>query len=133
MSRLTERMNALRQRGERALMVFVTAGDPDLATTEALVLAMAEAGADVIEIGVPFSDPFGEGPTIQRASERALAAGIDLRKCLDLIARVRPEVDVPLLLMGYANPLLSLGEQGFADAAAAVGVDAIIVQDLPPE
>lgn len=126
-------MDALHERGERALIVFVTAGDPDLATTEALVVAMAEAGADVIEIGMPFSDPFGEGPTIQRASERALAGGVTLRQCLDLVARVRLRVDVPLLLMGYANPMFSLGEQGFADAAAAAGLDAVIVQDLPPE
>jgi tryptophan synthase alpha chain len=133
MSRLSERMKALRARGERALIPFLTAGDPDLETTEALVLAMAEAGADVIEIGMPFSDPFGEGPTIQRSSERALAGGVDFRKCLELIARVRPAVDVPLLVMGYANPMLSLGEQGFAEAASAAGVDAVIVQDLPPE
>ena len=132
-SRLTTHLQALRERGERALIPFLTAGDPDLETTEALILAMADAGADVIEVGMPFSDPFGEGPTIQRASERALAGGVDLRKCLELIARVRSAVDVPLLVMGYANPMLSMGEQGFAEAASAAGVDAVIVQDLPPE
>lgn len=133
MTRLSDRFALLRGRGERALLPFVTAGDPDIETTAAVVVAMAEAGADVIEIGMPFSDPFGEGPTIQRASERALAGGIDLRKCLQLFARVRPLVDVPLLLMGYANPIMSLGETGFAEAAARAGVDALIVQDLPPE
>jgi tryptophan synthase alpha chain len=133
MARLSEHLQALRARGERAVVPFLTAGDPDLETTEALVLAMAESGADVIEIGLPFSDPFGEGPTIQRASERALARGVDLRACLELVARVRPAIEVPLLVMGYANPMLSMGEKGFAEAASAAGVDAIIVQDLPPE
>ncbi len=133
MSRLSDRMSLLKEREERAFLPFITAGDPDLETTEALIVAMAEAGADVIEVGMPFSDPFGEGPTIQRASERALAGGIDLRKCLAMISRVRRQVDVPLLLMGYANPMLSLGEKGFAEAASAAGVDAVIVQDLPPE
>jgi tryptophan synthase alpha chain len=131
--RLGERFRALRERGETALVTFVTAGDPDLETTEALVLSMAEAGADVIEIGVPFSDPIGEGPTIQRASERALASGTSLRKVLDLVRRLRPRVEIPLVLMGYANNLLAMGERRFAEAASAVGVDGIIVVDLPPE
>jgi tryptophan synthase alpha chain len=96
-------------------------------------MAMVEAGADLIEIGVPFSDPIAEGPTIQRASERALAKGTNLRAILELVARLRPEIEVPLLLMGYANPLHAMGAEAFAAAAAAAGVDGIIIPDLPPE
>ncbi len=133
MGRISERFADLRARGERALIPFVTAGDPDLRTTEALVRAMVEAGADAVEIGVPFSDPIAEGPTIQRATERALVGGTTLRRILDLVKRLRPTVDVPLLLMGYANPMHAMGERHFAEAARTVGVDGIIVADLPPE
>ncbi|HEY5657374.1 MAG TPA: tryptophan synthase subunit alpha [Myxococcota bacterium] len=133
MGRLAERFRMLRERGEKALIPFVTAGDPDLATTEALVLAMAEAGADAIEIGVPFSDPLAEGPTIQRASERALAAGTSLRRVLECVQALRPRVEVPLVLMGYTNNFLAMGADAFATAAAEAGVDGIIVVDLPPE
>ncbi len=133
MGRIEERFATLRARGERALIPFVTAGDPDLATTQALVLALAEAGADLIEIGIPFSDPLAEGPTIQRASERALRAGASLRRVLELVKSLRPQVDIPLVLMGYANPILAMGERNFAEAAHAVGVDGVIVVDLPPD
>ncbi|MEM7413588.1 MAG: tryptophan synthase subunit alpha [Myxococcota bacterium] len=133
MSRLSERFATLRARGEKALVPFVTAGDPDLATTGALIVAMAEAGADAIELGVPFSDPMAEGPTIQRASERALAGGTTLRKVLELVARVRPHLEIPLVLMGYANNLVSMGEEAFAEAAHGAGVDGLIIVDLPPE
>ena len=133
MSRIAERFRALRGRGEKALIPFVTAGDPDLATTEALLSALALAGADVIELGVPFSDPMAEGPTIQRASERALKSGASLRKVLQLVGRLRASVDVPIVLMGYANNFLAMGEQEFAAAAAGVGVDGLIAVDLPPE
>jgi tryptophan synthase alpha chain len=133
MSRIAERFALLRSRAEKALIPFVTAGDPDLATTEALLPALAQAGADVIELGVPFSDPMAEGPTIQRASERALRSGASLRKVLQLVQRVRPRVDVPIVLMGYANNVLAMGEQEFAAAAAEVGVDGLIAVDLPPE
>jgi tryptophan synthase alpha chain len=133
MSRLAERFATLRARGEKALIPFVTAGDPDLATTEALIPALALAGADAIELGVPFSDPMAEGPTIQRASERALRSGASLRKVLQLVQRVRARVEVPIVLMGYANNVLTMGEQEFAAAAAEVGVDGLIAVDLPPE
>ena len=123
----------LRERGERALVPFLTAGDPDLETTEALVLAMAEAGADVIELGVPFSDPTAEGPTIQRSSSRALARGTSLRAILRLVDRLRARVEQPLVLMGYANPIHAMGGEAFAKAASEVGVDGIIIPDLPPE
>jgi len=133
LSRIAQRFEALRARGERALIPFVTAGDPDLETTEALVLALEDAGADLIEIGVPFSDPIAEGPVIQRASERALARGTSLRQILELVSRLRDRVEVPLLLMGYVNPILAMGAVHFAEAASQVGVDGIIVPDLPPE
>jgi tryptophan synthase alpha chain len=112
---------------------FVTAGDPDLVTSGELVLAMADAGADAIELGVPFSDPTAEGPTIQRASERALAGGTTLRRVLGLVKQLRPQLEVPLLLMGYANPYYALGVDGFVAEAAAAGVDGILCPDLPPE
>lgn len=133
MGRLSTCLDGLRERGECALIPFLTAGDPDLETTEAVLLAMVEAGADVIEIGVPFSDPIGEGPVIQRASERSLAAGVTLRRILELVRRVRSKVDTPLVLMGYANPVFAMGADNFARVAAGVGVDAVIVADLPPE
>ncbi len=133
MGRLADRFRDLRARGEGALLPFVTAGDPDLEFTEALVLAFAAAGADGLEIGVPFSDPIADGPTIQRASQRALASHTSLRRILDLVKRVRPRVGVPLVLMGYANPFFAMGEERFAAAAAEVGVDGVICPDLPPE
>jgi tryptophan synthase alpha chain len=133
MSRLTQCFAELRARGEKALIPFVTAGDPSLAVTEAIVPALAEAGADVIELGVPFSDPMAEGPTIQRSSERALKAGASLRKVLQLVAELRPRVAIPIVLMGYANNLLAMGEGAFAAAAANAGVDGVITVDLPPE
>ena len=131
--RIGERFALLRARNERALVPFLTAGDPDLETTEALVLAMAEAGADVIELGVPFSDPTAEGPTIQRSSSRALARGTSLRSILRLVDRLRARIDQPLVLMGYANPIHAMGAEAFARAASEVGVDGIIIPDLPPE
>jgi tryptophan synthase alpha chain len=133
MGRLGERFTALRSRGERALVPFITAGDPDLGVTEALVPAVVAAGADAVEIGVPFSDPVAEGPTIQRASERALRSGTSLRRVLELVGTLRPRVEVPLVLMGYSNPVFAMGAEAFAEAAQAVGVDGIIVVDLPPE
>ncbi|MFV1979314.1 MAG: tryptophan synthase subunit alpha, partial [Myxococcota bacterium] len=123
----------MRKRGERALVPFVTAGDPNLPTTEALVRAIAEEGADLIEIGVPFSDPQAEGPTIQRSSERALRSQTTLRGVLRLVKNLRPRIDQPLVLMGYANVFLAMGERNFAAAAKEVGVDGVITVDLPPE
>lgn len=133
MGRIGEHFGAVRARGERLLVPFVTAGDPDLGTTEALVLALAEAGADAIELGVPFSDPIAEGPTIQRSSERALAGGVSLRRILELVKTLRGRIEIPIVLMGYTNPFLAMGEEGFAAAAREVGVDGVIVPDLPPE
>ncbi|MDD9801937.1 MAG: tryptophan synthase subunit alpha [Deltaproteobacteria bacterium] len=133
MSRLAARFAQLRARGERALLPFLTAGDPSLEATPELVLAAAAAGADAIEIGVPFSDPIAEGPVIQRASERALRAGANLRRVLQLVAQLRPQIEAPLLLMGYANPFYAMGAEAFAAEAAEAGVDGVICPDLPPE
>ena len=133
MSRLAARFAQLRARGERALLPFLTAGDPSLEATPELVLAAAAAGADAIEIGVPFSDPIAEGPVIQRASERALRAGANLRRVLQLVTQLRPQIEAPLLLMGYANPFYAMGAEAFAAEAAEAGVDGVICPDLPPE
>jgi len=133
MGRIGDRFRVLRSRGERALVPFVTAGDPDLETTGAIVLALAASGADLIELGVPFSDPVAEGPSIQRSSERALRSKTSVRRVLGLVKDLRPKLELPLLLMGYANPFYAMGEENFASAAAQVGVDGIIVVDLPPE
>lgn len=133
MGRIRERFEQLAGRGETALIPFLTVGDPDMETSEALVLAMVEAGADLIELGVPFSDPIAEGPTIQRSSERALARGTSLNGILELVSRLRSRVEVPLILMGYANPVFAMGDERFAKLAAEVGVDGIIIPDLPPE
>ncbi|HEY7725720.1 MAG TPA: tryptophan synthase subunit alpha [Anaeromyxobacteraceae bacterium] len=122
-----------RERGEAALIAYVMGGDPDLATSRALALACAEGGADLLEIGVPFSDPIADGPVIQRAAERALAAGTAARDVLRLAAAVRRRTDVPIALMGYVNPVLSYGEERFVADAARAGVDALILPDLPPE
>ncbi len=133
MGRIEARFASLREKGEKALIPFLTAGDPDLETTEALVIAMAEAGADIIELGVPFSDPTAEGPTIQRSSARALAGGTSLRSILRLVARLRERVDIPIVLMGYANPIHAMGAVRFAKSASEVGVDGVIIPDLTPE
>lgn len=133
MGRITERFAALRARSEKALIPFITGGDPDLDTTQAILIAIVRAGADAVEIGVPFSDPIADGPSIQRSSERALRSKTSLRRVLELVRRVRGRIDVPLLLMGYANPFYAMGEEGFATAAAEAGVDGVIVPDLPPE
>jgi tryptophan synthase alpha chain len=133
MSRIGACFARLRGAGERALVPFVTAGDPDLDTTEELVLAMVDAGADAVELGVPFSDPIADGPTIQRASERALAHGATLRRILERVKRLRGQTEAPLILMGYANPFFAMGSRGFAEAAAEVGLDGVICPDLPPE
>jgi tryptophan synthase alpha chain len=132
-SRIDACFAALRDKGEQALIPFLTAGDPNIEATEELVIAMAAAGADLIELGIPFSDPSAEGPTIQRSSARALLAGTSLRSILALVARLRSVVDLPIVLMGYANPIHAMGAEEFAKAAVEVGVDGIIIPDLTPE
>ena len=133
MSRLAETFAALRARGERALVAYLTAGDPSLADTRRLVLEAARRGADVIELGVPFSDPIADGPVIQRAGMRALARGTSLARVLETVATLRAETRVPLVLLTYYNPLLAFGLKAFAQTAAEGGVDGVIVADLPVE
>lgn len=134
MSRIAARFSDLAARGRTALIPFVTAGDPDLATTVPLMHAMVTAGADLIELGVPFSDPMADGPVIQRASERALAHHTRLRDVLDLVRQFRTQDEAtPVILMGYLNPVESMGYVGFAEAASAAGVDGILIVDAPPE
>jgi tryptophan synthase alpha chain len=132
-SRLAATFEALRARGERALVAFFTAGDPSLETTARLVIEAERRGADVIELGVPFSDPVADGPVIQRAGQRALAAGASLRRVLELMRTLRGEVRAPIVFMTYYNPILSFGLPAFAETAGKVGVDGVIVVDLPPE
>ena len=132
MNRLERNLAAARARGRKSLVVYLCAGDPDLAATERLVPALAAAGADVIELGVPFSDPLADGPTIQAAAERALRSGTTLAGILELVERLRRGgCDVPLALMGYMNPIVRMGIEAFVSRSAEVGVDGVIVPDLP--
>ena len=134
MSRLESTFARLRERGERALMPYFTAGDPSLAETRRLVAAAERAGADVIELGVPFSDPIADGPVVQRAGARALAAGASLPRVLELVAGLRADgVKLPIALMTYYNPVLAFGLKSFARTAVEAGADAVIVPDLPYE
>jgi tryptophan synthase alpha chain len=132
-SRLDATFEALRARGERALVAYLMAGDPSLAETERLVVEAERQGADVIELGVPFSDPLADGPVIQRADVRALAAGASLTRVLETVATLRARVRLPLVLMTYYNPVLAFGLEAFARTAVDAGVDGVIVPDLPHE
>ncbi len=133
MSRLAEKFAELKKNGRKGLITFITAGDPGLDATSDLVVALAEAGADVVELGVPFSDPLADGPTIQQASGRALAQGVTLKKILSTVKSLRRRTEIPLVLMSYYNPIFSYGLEKFVVDAAAVGVDGVIVPDLPLE
>ncbi len=131
--RIPRRFGKLAEVGEMGLVAYITAGDPSLAASEKIVLAAAEAGADVIELGVPFSDPVADGPTIQRASERALRSGTTLAGVIELVRRLRLKTDVPLIFFSYFNPILQMGVEKFADAAANAGADGVLATDLTPE
>ena len=134
MSRIADRFAALKARSRTALVPFVTAGDPSPDATVPVMHAMVEAGADLVELGVPFSDPMADGPVIQRASERALAAGMSFAKVLDIVREFRSrDGETPVVLMGYLNPLEAVGYAAAAERAAAAGVDGILTVDLPPE
>ena len=134
MSRIAARFATLKAAGRGALIPFLEAGDPDLATAEAILRGMPAAGADLIEIGVPFTDPMADGTTIQAASRRGLAAGATLGRTLDMVSRFRAaDADTPVVLMGYLNPIDSYGPARFCADAAAAGVDGLIVVDLPSE
>jgi tryptophan synthase alpha chain len=134
MSRIAATFNALKAQGRKALIPYVTAGDPFPETTVDVLLAMAKAGADVIELGVPFSDPMADGPVIQKASERALAHGMTLKRVLEMVRAFRErDANTPIVLMGYANPIEHYGSQRFVTDAKAAGVDGVLVVDYPPE
>jgi tryptophan synthase alpha chain len=131
--RIERTFRALAGAGELGLIAYITAGDPSLEASEKIVLAAAEAGADIIELGVPFSDPVADGPTIQRASERALRSGTTLAGVLELVGRIRAHSEVPLVLFSYFNPILQMGLGKFAEAAAERGADGVLATDLTPE
>lgn len=123
----------MREAGELGIVAYITAGDPSLDATLKFVLSLAEAGADVIELGVPFSDPLADGPTIQRASERALKSGTTLAGVIELVRRIRQTSQVPLVLFSYYNPILQMGLEKFAAAAEAASADGVLATDLTPE
>ncbi len=131
--RIERRFQSLAKSGELGIVAYITAGDPTLDASEKIVLAAAEAGADIIELGVPFSDPVADGPTIQRASERALRSGTTLPGVLELVRRVRAHTQVPLIMFSYFNPILQMGLDKFGEAAAAAGADGVLATDLTPE
>jgi tryptophan synthase alpha chain len=132
-TRISRRFAELAKSGDLGLIAYITAGDPSLDATRQVVLAAAEAGADIIELGVPFSDPLADGPTIQRASERSLRAGTTLAGVLELVASIRRESQVPLVLFSYFNPVLQMGLENFAARASAAGADGALITDLTPE
>lgn len=132
-SRISRCFAALRESGEMGIVAYITAADPSMDATLEFVLALEEAGADVIELGVPFSDPLADGPTIQRASERALKAGATLPGILELVRRIRKSSEIPLVLFTYYNPILQMGLEKFAAAASAAGADGVLATDLSPE
>ena len=133
MNRIDKKFKILREQNRRAFMPYLCAGDPTLEHTGKLLLALEEAGADLIELGVPFSDPIADGPTIQRASERALKHRISLQQILEMVKTLRQRTDIPIVLMSYYNPIFSMSESLFCEAAQDAGVDGVIVPDLPPE
>ncbi|NKE71598.1 tryptophan synthase subunit alpha [Candidatus Manganitrophus noduliformans] len=133
MSRIESTIKNITARGEKALIAYVMAGDPTLSETAQIVLEMEKAGADLIELGVPFSDPVADGPTIQKASERALRQGVTLRGVLDLVTLLRRQTKIPLILMTYSNPIYAFGLAAFFKEAKGAGVDGLIVPDLPRE
>jgi len=133
MSRIRETFAELKRSGRGGFIPFITAGHPDLTTTELLLIELAAAGADIIELGVPFSDPVADGEVIQRASERALRNGVTLGDALTCVAHAKQHIDVPIVLFSYFNPLLKFGEDRLANDAKQAGVDAVLVTDLIPE
>jgi tryptophan synthase alpha chain len=132
-SKLDRTFTQLRQKGEKALITYVMAGDPSLQDTEQLVVELEQAGADIIELGVPFSDPIADGPVIQQAAERALRAGTSLRAILSMVAGLRKKTQVPLVLMAYYNSIHAFGPERFCQEAAQAGIDGLILPDMPPD
>jgi tryptophan synthase alpha chain len=132
-TRISKRFAELRAAGELGIVAYITAGDPSLDATLKFVVALAQAGADVVELGVPFIDPLADGPTIQRASERALRSGTTLAGVLELVRRIRQSSQVPLVLFSYYNPILQMGLEKFATIASQAGADGVLATDLTPE
>lgn len=132
-TRISKRFAELRESAELGIVAYITAGDPLLDATHKFVLALAEAGADVIELGIPFSDPLADGPTIQRASERALNSHTTLAQVIDLVREIRKSSEVPIVLFSYYNPVLQMGLEKFASSAASAGADGVLITDLTPE
>jgi len=133
MNRIDKKFIQLKKKGKQAFIAFITAGYPDLATTAKLVLELERKGVDIIELGVPFSDPMADGPVIQASSEYSLKKGTNLVKILDLVKRLRKNTALPICLMTYYNPVFCFGDRRFVDRAIASGVDGVIIPDLPPE
>ncbi len=133
MNRIDKKFQELRDQDAKAFMPYLCAGDPTPELTSKLLLTLEAAGADLIELGVPFSDPIADGPTVQRASERALTHRISLQQILEMVAMLRTQTDIPIALMGYYNPIFRMGEDAFCKAAQNAGVDGVIIPDLPPE
>jgi len=133
MLRIEAKFNELRSAARKGFIPYITAGDPSLEATEQIILELERSGADIIELGVPFSDPMADGPVIQRASERALANHVSVRDCLDLVRRVRQQSEVPIVLFSYLNPLLSLGLERLGEELRSAGVDGVLATDLVPE
>ncbi len=133
MSRISSKFKELQKKGEKALVTFITAGDPSLAATEKLMDALEKSGADLIELGIPFSDPMADGPVIQKSSERALKSKTTLKTVLSFVKKIRKNTNIPIVLMGYYNPILQYGCERFCKESFEAGVDGLIVVDLPPE
>lgn len=131
--RIKNTFTQLKENGEKALITFITAGDPDLDTTERLVLEMERKGADIVELGLPFSDPLADGPVIQKSSQRALEGGVRTPDMFQLVRRLRKNTDIPLVILTYYNPVFSFGLKAFVKEAASAGVDGLIIPDLPLE
>ena len=132
-SRITRKFKDIRRKNGKAFIPYIMAGHPDIQRTRELITILEDCGADIIELGVPFSDPLADGPTIQRAAQRALDEGVTLKKVIELVAELRLTSQIPIILMTYYNPVYKYGEERFAHDAAAAGVDGIIVPDLPPD
>lgn len=133
MSRIEKKFHDLKIKKEKALIAYIMAGDPSLQETEGLIIELEKAGVDLIELGVPFSDPLADGPTIQKAAARALNNGTSLKDILSMVKRVRKGTNIPLILMSYYNPIFKYGEKQFVSDAIKAGIDGVIVPDLPPE
>ncbi len=132
-SRITGKFKEILRKEGKAFIPYIMAGDPNIGRTRELIRMLEECGADIIELGVPFSDPLADGPTIQKAAQRALDEGVTLKKVIELVGSVRMNTQIPIILMTYYNPIFKYGEERFAHEASAAGVDGIIVPDLPPE